>query len=486
MKLSKILSMKISQGDNVKLNFQILDKAKILQFNLDKKSSNLSTNQLVLNSLIGTLVKYGPSGRIEPYLAESWEISSDRKTWKFRIREHLFCEDGEEISAQLFHKSLIESLKEYRKQKSAIMFDYLIGWGNFLNGTTDELEGIRSYNNILEFQFIHYPDEILELLRMPYFGLWRFDENNKLVSTSAYSLREYRKDKILLSLRKGWFSSSQNSFEEVEISLINSFNTSEPLPQNTILQIPFNDQLNNSKTKSYWIQFPPTLLEAFVLSPFKENFFNNQENRQKFLNNIRSLPKNVIRSNDFYPSAASNSPSSSKVNFQIKGNENPLTFILERSNSSEEELTRINYIITKGLEGSGMKYQIITRNLNDESMMEKIMSNRSYDARISAVNIGAYPVYTAIKMMFCTKLGITFPGHEERFCEIIEENLTKGNLMNQSFIDQFNESLNNEAIIIPIDHKSQALLASNNLDPAFLPPTSPYPLFEMLKGKEGE
>lgn len=465
----------------MKLNFQILDKANILQFNLDKKASNLSTNQLVLNSLIGTLVKYGPTGRIEPYLAESWEISSDRKKWKFKIREHLFCEDGELITAQLFHKSLIESLKEYRKQKSAIMFDYLVGWKPFLDGRTDELEGIKSYNNILEFQFIHYPDEILELLRMPYFGLWRYDKN-QLISTSAYSLKEYNKNKILLNLRNGWFSSNQQSFKEVEISLINSFNISEPLPQNTIIQIPYNDLLNTSKTKSYWIQFPPTLLETFVLSPFKDNFFNHRGNRQKFLSNIRSLSKDVIESNDFYPSAPANFPTASEVNFQVNGSKNLLTFILERSNYSEQEFTRINHLITKGLDGSGMKYQIITRNLNDESMMEKIMSNRSYDARISSVNIGAYPVYTAIKMMFCTKLGITFPGHEERFCEIIEENLTQGNLMNQSFIDQFNESLINEAIIIPIDHKSQALLASDNLDPAFLPPTSPYPLFEMLKG----
>lgn len=482
MKLSKIHSTKISREDNMKLKYYILNNSNLLKFDLKKDASNLSTNQLALNAIIGTLVKYGPTGRIEPYLAERWEVSDESKTWKFIIRDNIFCEDGEPITAELFHQSLLKSFKEYRTKKSAIMFDYLVGWDDFYNQRSESIEGFKFNNNTLEFHFIHYPDEILELLRMPYFGIWRYDKNDQIISSSAYQLTNQENSKVELKLREGWFSNHQNSFKEVEIKFLNEFIYNDKYPSDTIFQMPFETKEKSINNQAYWIHFPPTLLDTFVLSPYKNGFFKNIENRRTFSRKVKSLPQEIINSKDFYPSAPSrNKHSFESSEYGNNSDKSTLTFILEKSNYSKNEIETLKEIISRGLENSGHDFEIINRDLGDKNMLNNILSNKEYDARISSVNIGAHPVYTAIKMMFCTKLGINFPGHEQKFCEMIEDNLRKGLQMNEDFINKFNDSLDSEAIIIPIAHKSQSILVSRSIDPLYLPATTPYPLFEKLK-----
>ena len=63
-------------------------------FSLKKEDSDFTSNQIVLNAVIGTLVKYGHSGEIEPYLSESWSASSDKKVWIFKFKVGLLAENG--------------------------------------------------------------------------------------------------------------------------------------------------------------------------------------------------------------------------------------------------------------------------------------------------------------------------------------------------------------------------------------------------------
>ncbi|MHB9092838.1 MAG: ABC transporter substrate-binding protein, partial [Chloroflexota bacterium] len=53
-----------------------------------------------LSSLVfAGLVKIGPSGRVEPDIAESWEISPDGKTYTFRLRADRKWHDGKPVVA---------------------------------------------------------------------------------------------------------------------------------------------------------------------------------------------------------------------------------------------------------------------------------------------------------------------------------------------------------------------------------------------------
>ena len=102
-------------------------------FSLKKEDSDFTSNQIVLNAVIGTLVKYGHSGEIEPYLSENWSISSNKKVWIFKFKEGLLTESGECINASSYLEILKKKLKTFSKNSSVVMFDNLIGWYDFIS-----------------------------------------------------------------------------------------------------------------------------------------------------------------------------------------------------------------------------------------------------------------------------------------------------------------------------------------------------------------
>ena len=459
--------------------YKIITQSDLINFTIAKEGSNFTYNQIVLHPLIGTLVKYGTTGKLEPYLAESWNISKDRKVWLFKFRDGLTAEDGSLITAKAFHDSLLKSLREYSKKSSAIIFDYLIGWNEFASGKTTNISGITVEDNSIQFSFEKHPDDFLEILRNPFFGFWRTDNSNQIVSTSSYKINQIKEDEIILEIRDNWFNSSEDSFKKIIFSFGDLSILDNSLAKNTIIQAPLNINTSNLPNKSYWIARPPTISESFVLSPYKSGFFANIENRRIFQNRVKSL----IKSHFLYPSAVSEIRNPLE-DLNYKANKKgTLTFIVERINYSEAELANLKKIINFALEGSKQDFILIPRNLKNSEFLKSVQSNSVYDARIASVDSGAYPTYSVIKMMFCTKLGITFPGHEEEFCKLIEENLSIGKEISQDFIDKFNLAIHHKAILIPFAHHSSNLLVSDSLDPQFLPATTVYPMFEKLREK---
>lgn len=452
-------------------------------FNLTQSGSDFSSNQMILNSLIGTLVKYGPSGRIEPYLATSWEVSADKKTWRFKIRENLTAEDGTSLSAKKFHEILLENFKNYSRNGQVMEFKNLKGWDQYISNKKDDLEGLKFDDHHLIFQFDTRPDDILELLQMSYFGLWMNDSNNKIISTAAYKLKSQKKGEVELSLRDGWFSANKDSFKEISIAFIGTDISKIELDPYTLIEMPYNSKTINVKD-AYWITNTPTVIDTFVLSPFKKNFFNDINNRKTFQRRIRELPKNKITSDFFYPSAPSNIAQDEMRNYKENKSKELLTFALERTNYTEEEIHNFHEIITYALNGSGNTFKILKKDNSDPDWYKKTDSNEYFDARISSVDIGAHPLFTAIKMMFCTKLGVTFPDLDNKICDLVDEYQNREIELDQKFIDRFNKTITDQAIIIPITHHSKKWLVSKKINPLSLPATSPHPLFEMIKYEE--
>lgn len=464
-----------------KMQFKIaVSDPKQTHFYLDKENADFSHNQIVLNAIVGTLVKYGISGRLEPYLAESWTVSKDKKIWQFKIRPNLRCEDGTPITASLLKETLQKSLKEYSLRGSVIMFDHLMGWSDFLSGKAIDISGLSSKDNIIEFKFDENPDDLLELLRMPYFGLW-MEKDRQLISSGPYRLKHIKEGIVTLSLRKEWFTASENSFKEVEISFVTVTENKTSASSNSIVRMPFYVQSNEDQVGGYWISSPPTRLEGFVLSPSKDNFFNSLENRQIFKSRVASLYPDLIKSSFFYPAARTANLLQVNSTYKPQPGVKKLTFALERTTYSDGELENLKKIISHGLHGSQVEFEIIHRDLKDKQWFNKTDSNNYFDSRVTSVDIGAYPNYFVIKMMFCSKLGVNFPDHSGKMCKLVTEGIKSARAIDQEFIDQFNSILHEEAIVIPIFHHSDKWLVSNDFDASTLPATTLYPQFELIR-----
>ena len=131
----------------IDLTYKILipgEKRESMRFSLDEKDSDTTYNQLVLTTLIGTLVKYGNSGEIEPYLAQSWTYTPDHTEWRFHIRTDVFAENGQLLNSKQVRRGLLESLFRNLKNAGKSEFEKLIGWSGFIasDACPTELAGL--------------------------------------------------------------------------------------------------------------------------------------------------------------------------------------------------------------------------------------------------------------------------------------------------------------------------------------------------------
>ncbi len=80
----------------------------------DAKTSDPHVNGAIAQRMgtTETLVDINDEAMISPGLATSWEVSGDKKTWTFHLREGVKFHDGTPFTAQAMKKSLEDSLKK--------------------------------------------------------------------------------------------------------------------------------------------------------------------------------------------------------------------------------------------------------------------------------------------------------------------------------------------------------------------------------------
>lgn len=118
-------------------NFTTLDPAKVQ----DVDSIDL------LDHVYEGLVSYDESNKVVPQLAESWKVSSDRKTYTFSLRQNAKFHNGRLVTAEDVKWSLERSLSP--KANSSTASNYLgdiVGVKEFVAGKAASVSGIRVLN----------------------------------------------------------------------------------------------------------------------------------------------------------------------------------------------------------------------------------------------------------------------------------------------------------------------------------------------------
>ncbi|HSD38581.1 MAG TPA: ABC transporter substrate-binding protein [Rhodocyclaceae bacterium] len=76
-----------------------LDGAQVSEFILDPANSSFAPHNRVFRSIFDSLVVLKQDQTVGPWLAESWEISPDRKTYTFKLRKDVKFHDGTPFNA---------------------------------------------------------------------------------------------------------------------------------------------------------------------------------------------------------------------------------------------------------------------------------------------------------------------------------------------------------------------------------------------------
>lgn len=473
--------------------FLVNDVSASSKFSLDIKDSDWGQHESILNSLVGTLVKYSSAGAIEPYLSYQFSVSEDRLVWKYDLRDKIFCEDGVAITAETFVEALHRQLRLYSKSTTPIDFENLIGYREFHEEKINQIRGLSFKGNSVIFHFTKPPQNLNEMLRMPYFGFWcpenlkedRWIMSGKFVSSGPYSLvSSSSANKIVVEKRRDWFSVDEKSPSRINFfhSSLNSFQSlsslSKPFVVESTLDVNFDETIFRKLTL---VHSPPTWLSTLVLSPYASSVFSDINLRKFFLNKLRkNQPGSKFNSIYFYPAAKSEVVESVVEKPYSK---NIKLTVGHYGKVKSKHVLQLELFLNSIFNSEGIEFEFIGNASGDQNWIEKMRSNRHFDIRFSSVDAGANVLNFVVKMMFCTKLGVSYPDPSGRICKLVYDYDANPHSIDSKYVKEFNQALYDDASVIPIEHYGTTWILSDKIDPMSFPATVETPLFERIRIK---
>lgn len=466
-----------------------------VNFSLSPLKSDFWDNLIVMEQVVGTLVKYGQFGSYEPFLANKWEASLDERRWVFYFRPSLFDERGESIDAKKFSSSFRTLLKVYSASYEPPVFKDLEGWEDFRDNKADKLGVTALDSHSLEFRFKVRPSGLLEFLSMPYYGYYNqkdFDSTGKwkdelqITSTGAYRVAEAKSDYIILTARNDWPTLGPDSPNRVRIfsSAVDDLKFDKAVA--TIVSTKGAIEVNPRGFTS--IDSTPTLLTGFIISPFLEPF-NDRQARLAFRTVIRDCVKKMKSSRGIsrfskhiYPTTDDFSVEISEFDDAIRVLRavGPMNIKVFQYSTNNEDLWETNLILNSIGEKIGWTFEIETPEKIGPSWQKKATSNRVYPIRKAVVDVGGHPENWVIEMMFCSTLGVSFPDPSGEVCKLVADYQSNKSFDRVDYQMRLFDAIEREASVVPLFHSGFTWLVSDRVSLEDLSPTMNVPRFDQI------
>lgn len=463
------------------------DPRNVPTLSLAPAQSDQVDNQTILNALVATLVKFGSSGKIEPYLAASWSVSDDSKTWTFRLRPGFTCESGTPISAETFRAGLLESFRRNVDKSDHTEFGSLRGWKSFIQGR-DGLEGLSADGDRLVFSFEKAPAGLLNFLRMPYFGFWcpdNFPGGAFRTDGGFSSSGPYRLDQVIsgsrlrLRMRTDQPSYAPEAPQEIEIGYgVMADLSSSDRPR--IGKMVIED--DTAKVPGFTaIDGPPLIFQGIALH-VNSAFFKSERNRRVFarrLDDFKSRHPDLGFSKGFYLTSPLDRGPLGGFPTEYEAPRGKLRIGLQYAPGTAAGSELLRKMFAEVL--NGLDFEIVPPDFKDPKWVKGLLNNPDFDIRTASVYGGAHHVVSVIKMMFCTNLGISFPDPSKRLCALVAE--YEGRDADADFESRFNRILVEDAAVFPLFHARDRWLVSDHIDLETMPTSIIHPLFEKIRFK---
>lgn len=413
------------------------------------------------SSVWTTLVTDARVGEYVPVLAESWSVSDDYKTWKFKIRKDLMYETGEKINIEDIIKSWTRLAYLLKINASRVGFlEDVIGFSDLMS-PTNEFKGLKKNKNELIINLNKPKKDLLEKLSFGLFAIihpsqydhktGEWTSTKKLISSGPYTLK-WGKDKILLKLRSNYPKEllHHHPFNEIIIHWEKKGDNSDIIVGDSL-----NNKLKNSHifygSSSLSIGYAHCTSWSNKNSPFYD-LKTRKYFRSIFYKELENKQHKVIRS--FFPTTIEN----------IKEKEDPpITYgdQLLKKNTKINFLGNISPLYHKlfdePLYTIAKKLSLELKNLNYTTFKEyqdqKIpnLSQYKFDIIPAVLMMYTYNPYEDVRFMFLAKEGARLSDLDGSIKEIIQEETFDLEKVNQKIWDQ--------AMIWPLIHYSYGVWA---------------------------
>lgn len=431
-----------------------------------------------MKHLVGTLVRYKSGGDFVPYLAEEWAAEATGLQWKFKIREGLFCEDGEAINALSLKRSFERIIPIY-KQKSALPYlDQLLGLDS-AKKSGDSISGIVADGAYLTFQFSSpVLSGFLEYLSMPYYGY--FCENNfsadgwksnqEITSSGPYALADYQlnqKNISKLKMRNDWILLNAKAEGPEEVYLHwGEIDKQDIGTEKTIIQSIEGKVPNFGEFQK--VLGAPDILYSVILDINSKSPFQIKKNRTSFKSKFRELQKNYAF--DGVISTLTNTVFIDQSNLlliedaeEIRYEGLPIEVLSLQSQSIE--IAYIEKIVKQTLDI--LKIPYVFRRIGQDHNLKTVdkTSRTKFSIRIASVFSGATYDSWVTDMMFCSDMGISFPDPSGRICNTVKKALKGDDKGTRKDIgNRIAAIVEDDASVIPVLHVRNAFFISKDLN----------------------
>lgn len=427
-------------------------------------------NAVVIQPLIGGLVKYSNQGRYEPLVAEKWQ-STDGYDWSFQIKPNLYCENGEPITPRGFKKSLELSFRYLSKAAPVPIFSKLQGFDKFVANEANEVIGISIEDDTLKFKFVSpVRSGLVQLLSFAPFGFicsanrqqetgeWLDNEN--FVSSGPFKVDLLKTgEKFLLTKRDDWPIISKKIPAKVEVTVVRD--SSQILPDSPMIidTTLLKEEINIDGFRKFTLV--PEYLTYIAISPRSQ--FKEDARRKAFASAIKEYFKHNFSpqsghylANSFYPNQDSFYDSADNTKLEKIKSKNKILIMGKEPKDGDTF-----FPVWKSLKGFLRHYEL---DYEFDSRPKTYFETRdplNYDIRIGASSIGGGIEPWGINTLFCSDFGPRIPDPSNRICKSLAD-YENNNIDEQEFARLFNESVRADFGVVPLFHSGNNLYISEN------------------------
>lgn len=443
-------------------------------YSLDPKDSDSYLNFVLMYQIVGTLLRNGKDGIYEPFLAESWLVKNEGKTYTFKLKNGLVTSRGKKINAREYSQ-VFHFLSKYLSSGDGglVQFDRIVGMKEFLSGKAQSIAGIEvdDTSNSISFHFFEEPDDLLIAFTEPYFGFYNLDDFNdnglrslmELDCSGIFEIVEMSEDRRRVRIVRRNILSPPNQpvYKEIVLRLFNNSEFEGATESQLIYGAP---DLKGEWLERYsFTNSDPNMLGALVLSPYLEPFSD--------INNRLYVRDTVHMYKDQIEVVSPRGQTTKYFNFlsipteDLSPKQKEKNDSISTANDKSKKLVEVAFFNLLGVEkhwiqeildrvSEGVSFQLklkqVDRTLPGE--MTKVGSDEVYPARFVTVVVGGNASNQNNKMMFCSKLGVNFKDPSGRICDLVNKYEKKRGVIDQNYVNLFNRIIWEDGVVIPMMH----------------------------------
>ncbi len=256
---------------------------------LDPGTAQDNASFTVLIGMYDGLTRLNKDGKAEKTIAKSWDISEDKKTWTFHLRDDVKWSNGDKVTAHDFEYAWKRALDPKLASPYAYQLYYLVGAEDYNSGKTKDpgTIGVKALDDTtLEVHLVN-PTPYFDSL-VSFFTYYPLDEKaigsnpnwaadaKTMVTNGPFLLDQWNhNDTIVLKKNPDYYDAKNVKLSEVDMSMVqeastemNMFNTGQldwngspvgEVPLDVIPQLKKDGKLHiTGKASIYYYEFNVT------------------------------------------------------------------------------------------------------------------------------------------------------------------------------------------------------------------------------------